>query len=83
MDLVGGAKKVIVVMEHVAKDGTYKIVNRCSLPLTGRGVVQRIITNLCVFDITPSGLVLRELAPGITIDDVRTHTEPEFTIDLN
>jgi len=82
MDLVAGAKKVIVLMEHVAKDGTYKIVNECSLPLTGRKVVQRIITNLCVFDVTRSGLVLRELAQGVTIDEVRSRTEPDFTVDL-
>jgi 3-oxoacid CoA-transferase len=82
MDLVSGAKKVIVLMEHVAKDGSFKVVKSCSLPITGLKVVRRIITDLCVFDVADRGLVLRELAPGVSIDDVRASTEPDFTIEL-
>jgi 3-oxoacid CoA-transferase subunit B len=67
---------VIVLMEHVAKDGSYKIVNDCTLPYTGKHVVQRIITDLCVLDITPTGLALVQLAPDIELDEVRAKTEP-------
>jgi 3-oxoacid CoA-transferase subunit B len=80
MDLVHGAKRVIVLMEHLAKDGSYKIVKRCSLPYTGRNVVQQIITDMAVLDVTPEGLVLRELAPGVSVEDLRDATEPEVLV---
>ncbi|GLI26579.1 succinyl-CoA--3-ketoacid-CoA transferase [Agromyces rhizosphaerae] len=80
MDLVNGAEHVLVVMEHVAKNGSSKIVPQCTLPLTGRGCVDRIITDLAVFDVTDSGLVLIELAPDVTLEQVTDATEAPFTV---
>jgi 3-oxoacid CoA-transferase subunit B len=79
MDLVHGARRVLVIMEHVTKKGGAKLVESCSLPLTGRGVVSRVITDLAVVDITPGGFVLRELAPGVTADEVREKTDAPLT----
>jgi len=81
MDLVHGAKRVVVIMEHCSKNGLPKIVDSCSLPLTGKGVVNRIITDMAVIDVTETGLLLKEIAPGYTVEDVQRVTGPKLSID--
>ena len=80
MDLVNGAKRVVVIMEHVSKYGESKIKKECTLPLTGKQVVHRLITDLAVFDFTPSGMVLIETASGVTVAEVKEKTEAAFTV---
>ncbi len=80
MDLVAGVKRVVVIMDHAAKSGAPKILDQCSLPLTGRAVVHRIITDLAVIDVTDEGLVLRELAPGVSAKDVQEKTQPTLRV---
>ena len=80
MDLVNGARRIVVIMDHVNKQGEPKILKRCSLPLTGRGVVNRIISDKAVLDVTEQGLLLVELAPGETVDGLRACTEPPLLV---
>jgi 3-oxoacid CoA-transferase subunit B len=81
MDLVHGAKKIIVIMEHVSKDGKPKIVKECSLPLTGKRVVNRIITEKAVIDVTENGLKLVEILDGSTVEEIQALTEPTLIVD--
>lgn len=80
MDLVHGAKRVVVIMEHVSKNGESKVKKECTLPLTGQGVVDCLITDLGVFDFTNEGMILVETAPGVTVEEIKNKTEASFSI---
>ncbi len=81
MDLAVGAKRLVVVMEHTTPEGKPRLLRHCTLPLTGVGVVKRVITEMAVVDVSPAGLVLSEIAPGLTVDEVRRNTEAELIVD--
>lgn len=83
MDLVVGAKRVVVIMEHVTKDGQSKVKKKCTLPLTGKGVVHRLITNLAVFDFTEKGMLLVEKMPGVSLESIKKNTEAQFEIAIH
>ena len=84
MALVSGVRRVVVLMEHTSKDGSSKVLKKCSLPITGKGVVNMIITDLCVFEVVPAeGLVLKELHPGVTVDEVKAKTACDFFVALD
>src|SRR3954471_382532 len=83
MDLVASAQRVVVIMDHAAKDGAPKILEECNLPLTGRRVVHRIITDLACIDVTPEGLILREVAPGVSAREIQERTEPTLKVPSN
>jgi 3-oxoacid CoA-transferase subunit B len=80
MDLVAGARRVVVAMEHTTREGQPKILRRCTLPLTGVGVVNTIVTEMAYIEVTPKGLLLAEIAPGLTADDVQRVTEPKLIV---
>jgi 3-oxoacid CoA-transferase subunit B len=81
MDLVAGAKRVVVAMQHVSKDGKSKVLKKCQLPLTGKKCVNRIVSELAVMDVTPSGLKLIERAPGVSVEEIVKATEAKLTIE--
>ncbi len=80
MDLVAGVKKVVVVMEHTNKAGESKVLKECTLPLTGKACVNLVVTDLCVFEITDKGMILKELAPGVTLEDILAKTQATYTV---
>jgi 3-oxoacid CoA-transferase subunit B len=80
MDLVAGSRNVIVAMQHVAKDGSSKVLPKCTLPLTGVGVVKRVVSELAMIEVTPEGLVLRERAPGVSVEEIKKATAAKLLV---